>query len=303
MLTGSLQTGGDPAPRADLCVVVVCKDDGRRLDSVLASVFRHAAGTALDLIVTVSGNGDSAEDLERRFPDVRLIRCPDYSPGHAKNRALETTSARYVLLLDADVEILEGSVGGLIAGLDQRPSVGLVGGRQFCPDGTLIPSAKRFPPRLRLLSRRNFDTGQYDRELSCDWTSGFMLVRSAALESVGWFDERFASAEELDFCWRLKRAGWEVLHTPCLTVRRHERGARENVRTEARSVLARMQFARKHYPLVAAEYRWALALGYALQVGIFSLLRRPHRGRREAARTALATVLKGRIPYDGQSAP
>jgi GT2 family glycosyltransferase len=301
MLAGSLQTGGETVPRADLCVVVICKD-GHRLDSVLASVLRHAGGTALDLVLVAAGNGDSTEDLERRFPDVRLIRCPDCSPGHVKNRALETTNARYVLLLD-DVEILEGSVGGLIARLDQRPTVGLVGGRQFCPDGTPIPSAKRFPPRLRLFGRRNFDASQYDRELSCDWTSGFMLVRSAALESIGWFDERFSSAEELDFCWRLKRAGWEVLHAPGITVRRHDRGSRENARTEARSVLARMQFARKHYPLVAAEYRWALALGYALQVGVFSLLRRPYRGRREAARTALATVLKGRIPYDEQSAP
>jgi GT2 family glycosyltransferase len=234
------------------------------------------------------------------------------------NRALETVNARYVLFLNSATEILEGSLGGLICGLDDRPEIGLAGARQLRKDGAPAPSLGRFPTatnmlaealgleRLsrgsRVLGGREPDPHRYDLEHSCDWISGFMLARGTALESVGWFDERLFNAEEIDFCWRLKRAGWEILHTPAVTVRRHDLGVRQSARTEARAAFARMQFVRKHFPLVAADYRWALALIYGLRVGVFSLLSRSNRSRREGARAALATVLKGRVPYDERSA-
>ena len=121
-----------------------------------------------------------------------------------------------------------------------------------------------------------------------------MLVRQAALEDVGWFDERFfLFSEETDLCWRLKRAGWEIVHMPQMTICRHENNRWENARLEAQAAYARMQFARKHFPWAAADYRWALAIRYALRVCFYSLLRRYESGRRQAVTSALATVLKG----------
>jgi GT2 family glycosyltransferase len=124
-----------------------------------------------------------------------------------------------------------------------------------------------------------------------------LVVRQAALETAGWFDERFRhGAGEADLCLRLRRVGWEVVSMPSLTVRRSKSNRLENGRLEARAAYARMQFARKHFPRTAADYRWALALRYALRVGLYSLLGRYEQGRRQAARAALATVLNGEAP-------
>lgn len=303
----------------DLCAVVVCHNGRRWLDAALNSLHKHAGGLALDVVVVDNGSDGSAEEVERNWPAVRVIRCPGRGFSHARNQALEAATARYALFLNADMEVLEGSIGALLAALDQRPEVGLVGARQLRSDGTLAFTIRRFPSGLhilaealgaerlpwlsRVLGEREHDLRAYDRERLCDWTSGFLLVRGSALEAVGWFDERFfLFSDETDLCWRLRRAGWQVIHSPRITVRRHERDRHENARLEAQVAYARMQFARKRFPRVAAEYRWALALRYSLRVGLYSLGRRKGEDGRRAARAALRTVLRGQDPLDERSA-
>jgi N-acetylglucosaminyl-diphospho-decaprenol L-rhamnosyltransferase len=303
----------------DLCAVVVCHDGRRWLDAALSSIEKHAGGLALDVVVVDNGSDGSAAEVERNWPAVRVIRCPGRSFSHAKNQALETAAARYALFLNADIEVLEGSIGALVADLDQRPDIALVGARQLRGDGELALTIRRFPSGLhmlaealgaarlpwlrRVLGEREHDVRQYDRERLCDWTSGFMLVRGTSLDAVGWFDERFfLFSDETDFCWRLRRAGWKVIHSPRITVRRRERDRRESTWMEAQVAYARMQFARKRFPPVAVEYRWVLALRYALRIGLYSLGSRKEEGRRRAARAALRTVLRGQDPLDERSA-
>ncbi len=303
----------------DLCAVVVCHNGGRWLDAALRSLDKHAGGLALDVVVVDNGSDGSAAEVERNWPAVRVIRCPGQGFSHAKNRALESATARYALFLHAEMEVLEGSIGALLADLDQRPKVGLVGARQLRSDGGLAFTIRRFPSGLhmlaealgaerlpwlrRMLGERQHDAREYDRERACDWTSGFLLVRSSALETVGWFDERFfLFSDETDLCWRLRRAGWRVIHSPRITVRRHERDRHQEARLEAQVAYARMQFARKRFPRVAVEYRWALVLRYGLRVGLYSLGQRKGEGGRRAARAALRTVLRGRDPLDERSA-
>ena len=145
------------------------------------------------------------------------------------------------------------------------------------------------------LADGDLDPGGYAQARPCEWTSGPMLVRASALQWVGWFDERlFHLAAEIDLCQRLRRAGWEVFNMPCLTVRRHEPPPREAALLESQAAYGRMQFARKHFPHLAADYRWALAR--------CALLRRPDGSRRQAARTALSTVFTGRVPLAERSA-
>jgi GT2 family glycosyltransferase len=190
--------------------------------------------------------------------------------------------------------------------------VALAGVRQLREDGTPVPSTGRFPSALhaladslglagvpgarRILGERELDPGRYARARPCEWTSGPMLVRTAALERVGWFDQRlFHLAAEMDLCQRLRRAGWEVLYMPCLTALRHRPSEREAALLEAQSAYGRMQFARKHFPYLAADYRWALTVLYALRLARCTISRRLDGSRRQAARAALSTVLRGRV--------
>jgi GT2 family glycosyltransferase len=301
-------------PPHDVCAIVVSHNGKHWLDDCLDSLFAHAGDVDLEAIVVDNGDDGSATYVEERFPAARTLRCPNRGFGHANNRALEIANARYLLFLNPDTEVLEGSLAELVANMDRWPRRALLGVRQLRADGSLAPSIRRFPslpnmlaealgvervPGLRhLLGERVLSPRRYEREGPCDWTSGsFMLVRRAALEQCGAFDERFfLYSEETDLCWRLKEAGWEVTHMPLMTICHYEDDRRGSPALEAQAVYSRMQFARKHFHGGALGYRWALGLRYALRSGGIARGGRLS-GRRRAARAALRMVLAERPPF------
>jgi GT2 family glycosyltransferase len=224
-----------------------------------------------------------------------------------------TCDARYVLFLNPDTEILRGRLSDLVARLDRRPGVGLVGVRQVNGEGHLDMTIRRFPNALRAfgdamsaehlpgrprwLGERELDHSAYDCELECDWTSGsFMLARREAIESAGFMDERFFMySEETDFCRRISKAGWGIRHFPWMTIRHY--GAQLGIQpsTECLSAHSRMVYARKHF---SRPHR-ALYFGTDLVRQSHRFLRagRGESGRRRrAAHLAALRTLLGLLP-------
>ena len=190
---------------------------------------RTRATPTLDVVVVDNESTDGTRELvESRVPGGargRLARTTGFA--HANNRGAETCTARYVLFLNPDTEIVDGTFGELVAALDARPDVGMAGVRQLTGDGTLLPDDPPLPERpararrgarVRALAacaprwagERELDLAVYEHEVECDWTSGsFMFCRREALLSAGLLDERFfIYSEEPDLCLRMKRAGW-----------------------------------------------------------------------------------------------
>src|SRR4051794_18722394 len=161
-----------------------------------------------DVVVVDVESRDNTAEIVSDFPGVRLIQCRNGGFAYANNRGLMTCDARYVLFLNPDTEIRQGTLSDLVARMDARPEVGLAGARQVDAHGRLdmtirhFPTilralrdalwAERLPRRPRWLGEREIDPAAYDREFGCDWTSGsFMLARREAIESAGFMDERF----------------------------------------------------------------------------------------------------------------
>lgn len=303
----------------DVCAVLVCRDAGHWLEGMLVNLHERAGSVALEILVIDAGGYGVADYVRERFPGVRAVRADDHGAGELGNRALEATDARYLLFLDPETEVVEGNIGQLTSALDTFRQIAVAGVRQLGPDGSMVRSIGRFPsiPHMlaealglqrlpgarRFLGEMAIAPRDYELPRTCDWISAsFMFARREALESVGGFDARFGRFGEADLCRRLDRAGWETVHIPCMTVRHRRRDANGDPELEPEAAYARMQFARKHFPSVAADYRWALALRYALRVGAYSVLRRYEDGRRRAARAALSTVLKGEVPAEGRAA-
>ena len=206
-----------------------------------------------------------ADIVANEFPRARTIWSANHGFGHGNNRALMTTNARYVLFLNPDTEIIEGNFAELVRLMDERPSVGLVGCRQIiAEDGSLCMTGRYFPNALRALGdalsaerlpgrrpnwlgEREIDVAAYEREFECDWTTGaFMLARREALESAGWFDERyFMYSEETDLCRRIKTAGWEIRHLPQMTILHHATKDGVKPHLESLDAVTRMMYARK----------------------------------------------------------
>jgi N-acetylglucosaminyl-diphospho-decaprenol L-rhamnosyltransferase len=305
----------------DIAVIIVTYNSAGWIRACLHSVFARLGGLVADVVVVDAESRDRTVDIvASEFPAVRVIRCRNRGFGYANNRALMTCDARYVLFLNPDTEILQGTIAGLVDGLDRRPGVGLIGVRQVNGAGDLDPTIRRFPNALRALGdnlsaerlpgrpgwlgERETNLGIYDFEVECDWTSGsFMLARREALESSGFFDERFFMySEETDLCKRIKAAGWEVRHLPSMTIRHYGADVTVEPTLESLQFHSRIAYARKHFSRPHRALHFAvLALGLSLR-SFYPGRGEVARRRREASRAALNTILgRSPVPHGPQS--
>jgi hypothetical protein len=299
----------------DLAVITVSTNDVGWLTPCLSTLYEHAGELDLEVIIADNESTDgTAELIERDFPQARVVPCLNRGFGHANNRGVIESDSRYVLFLNPDTEILEGSLAELVKLLDTRPEIGLLSVKQMTPEGNVYPTIRRYPNALRALGEcigserfprllgwlgpRVLEPELYEREVPCDWLTGaFMIVRAETLLGAGLFDERFfMSSEEVDLAYRITRAGWKVLHVPYMTILHHvHMGEPLSDRMEAQYAFARRQYADKHF---SAPHR-AIFLGlvgarHLLRV-LSTTLHATDRFRPEADRWALR-VLTGNAP-------
>lgn len=295
----------------ELAVVIVSHNSKEWLASCISSVYAHGGGADVYVVVVDNDSSDgSAELVEDLFSQVRVLRCENRGFAHGNNRGLLTVDAPFVLLLNPDAEIVQGELHQLLEWMADRPEVGLVGCRQIAFDGSLYPTIRRFPSLPRLLldalgaermplntswrGERQLDPRYYEREVPCDWVTGsFMLVRREALLTAGIMDERFfLYGEEVDLCHRIKRAGWEILHVPTMTIRHPWDREGFDARLEAQQAFARRQYLEKHFSRSRlALGLFALGLGYAVRSVVARGNSETSRERRRSSRKALRTLL------------
>jgi len=222
---------------AELAVVIVNYDTGDYLERCLASLERHRGAIATDVLVIDNASHDGSHKLAiQAHPWVRLIENPEnvyLSP--AWNQGIRATDAPFVLLLNPDTEWWRGTLADFVEVARAAPNAGLIGPMVRNPDGTVYASGRPFPSVLDAVGHafvapirpdnpftRRYHMGGWDRstERAVDWVSGCcMLVRRAALDDVGGFDEAFLLyGEELDIATRLRDGGWDVRYTPAVEI-------------------------------------------------------------------------------------
>jgi GT2 family glycosyltransferase len=303
----------------DLAIVVVSYNGAHWVRALLPTVFARMGNISVDVVVVDNDSRDGVADIvANEFPQARTIWSANHGFGHGNNRGLMATNARYVLFLNPDTEILDGNFSELVRLMDERPSVGLVGCRQIiAEDGSLCMTGRYFPNALRALGdalmaerlpgrrpnwlgEREIDLAAYEREFDCDWTTGaFMLVRREALESAGWFDERyFMYSEETDLCRRIKTAGWGIRHLPHMTILHHATKDGVKPHLESLDAVTRMMYARKFFsPGHRLMYAGAVILRHLRRIAYAG---RGDLGRQKrlASREVVATMFGRReIPF------
>jgi N-acetylglucosaminyl-diphospho-decaprenol L-rhamnosyltransferase len=299
--------------QADLAIVVVSADNGRWLERCLSTALAHVGDARVEAVVVDNESTDGTREIvEAGFPEVRVVAAPNRGFAYGNNRGLERARARYVLLLNPDTEVIEGTFGELVAALDRKPRVGVAGVRQVAADGTPWPTIRRFPTVTRALGEalgverwpvhpswageRVLDAEAYGSERECDWTSGsFMVLRREATASAGVLDERFfLYCEEPDLCMRVKKAGWSVVHLPVMTVVHAAGKNGVRPRLVAQDAYARKQYAHKHFgPASRGAYLAALGIRHLIRAAAPGGNGAEGAARREGSRRALA-VLAGR---------
>jgi N-acetylglucosaminyl-diphospho-decaprenol L-rhamnosyltransferase len=213
--------------------VVINYNAGPLLADCVASVLADTSAGSVELIVVDNGStDDSLAVLAAKVPDARVVH-PGHNVGYARaaNFGIAATHAPVVAVLNADLTVGEGTARAMVARCEQEPKLGACGPRIRNLDGTDYPSARQVPSVpvavghgvLGLFRSNNRFTARY-RELDSDpatardvdWVSGAAIwFRRDALDAVGGWDERyFMYMEDVDLCWRLRRAGWRVAYEP-----------------------------------------------------------------------------------------
>ncbi len=208
------------------------------LRECLQSVFREATSLRVQVIVVDNASTDGSQAMiEVEFPDVLLIRSEvNLGFGPANNLGFSSASGRYLVLLNSDAFLTEGSLKRSTAHMDANPGAGLGGGRLTGRDGSWQPSARMFPtvfsdllvlsglaarfPRSRFFGRADRTWASPMEPAEVDWIPGaYAIVRTEILRSIGLFDPRFfLYYEEVDLCKRIKDAGYSIWYWPDIAV-------------------------------------------------------------------------------------
>lgn len=214
-----------------IAVAVVNYNTRDLLRRCLDSILREQPD---EVVVVDNASPDGSAAMVREdYPGVTLC-ANEENHGFAGgvNQAFARCASPYVLLLNSDTLLTPGVLGGLRAYLDQHERAGVVGPRLLNPDGSLQPSCYHFPTPLHvllelsnvsaavrfipLLRRHYLRTWAHDAARPVPWVLGAaMAIRRSAFAAVGGFDESFFMySEEIDFCYRLQRAGWATHFAP-----------------------------------------------------------------------------------------
>jgi GT2 family glycosyltransferase len=259
-----------------LAIIIVSFNTRALLHACLESL--RSCRLPLQTLVVDNASHDGSQALVREhFPEVTLLAL-DQNVGFAaaNNRGLhhlgipENNPTPYVLLLNPDTVVHPQALETMVAFLDAHPRVGVVGPRLLNPDGSLQRAAFRFPtlsmtlldlfPPGEVLPGRLYNSwwhGRYSEELgdqpfAIDHPLGAcMLVRRDVICQVGAFDERFFMyAEEVDWCYRIRQAGWAIWQQPQAQVTHVGGAATSQFRGAMLRALyaSRLRYFRKHLP-------------------------------------------------------
>jgi N-acetylglucosaminyl-diphospho-decaprenol L-rhamnosyltransferase len=188
----------------------------------------------VELIVVDNASTDGTPELVReRYPSARLIELREnVGFGGANNVGMEAASGRWFLLVNSDATPARDAVERLVAFGEANPRLGIAGPRLVGTDGRVQKSVRGFPTLWRLATEYFFlrKLAPRSRFLNAFYGAGFdyrtpreaeflmgavLLVRREALDEVGGFDPAFFMfSEEVDLCYRMRRAGWNVMFTP-----------------------------------------------------------------------------------------
>ncbi len=224
----------------DVAIIIVSWNVRDYLSDCLRSVCADLAVSGLHGQIWVVDNAstDGTVDLVRDlFPQVNVIANEtNLGFGGANNqgmRAAAVDDPRYYFLLNPDTYVRPGALGRLVQEMDERPKAGIAGARLVYADGRLQHSAFSFPGLSQLafdlyrMPARLYESrlnGRYPRRyykssgspFSIDHPLGAtMLVRKDVAETTHGFDEAFHMyCEEIDWSWRVRESGWEILTVP-----------------------------------------------------------------------------------------
>lgn len=226
-------------PSPQVAVVVVSYNTRDDLLNCLASVLESSRSSDIEFVVVDNASTDgSLEAVRQTYPQVTTIANPtNVGFGVACNQAIRATTGPFILLLNSDAAITPQSFQVLRDALSGNPQCGAAGCRIVNSAGAETTNTRNFLTPLNQAAeqsgimswtswkylRRNHPPKLDRNEQDCavDWIDGAcLMVRRAALDEAGLFDEEFFMySEDEDLCFRLRQQGWVICYSASATAR------------------------------------------------------------------------------------
>ncbi|MFD2614071.1 glycosyltransferase family 2 protein [Paenibacillus gansuensis] len=253
-----------------LSVIIVNYNTAELTVDCIASVLKSRMDSEYEIILVDNASSDgTVARVREQFPQVRVIVNED-NLGFAKanNIGIKVAQGEHILLLNSDTLVETNTLDYMAKFMDENPKVGAAGCKVLLPDGRLDKACKRgFPtpsasfyyafgfaklfPKVKRFNQYQLGYLSPDEKYPVDCLVGaFMMVRRETINQVGLLDEEFFMyGEDIDWCYRMKQAGWEIYYNPAVKIL-HLKGA--SSRKKPKKIIyefhrAMILFHRKHY--------------------------------------------------------
>lgn len=213
---------------ADVAIVILNYNGEEMLESYLPSCL-HSSDRVIDYVVIDNhSSDDSVEFVEEWHPEFKLIKfTKNYGYAGGYNLGLKQLNHKYIALINSDIQCTQNWLDPIIDLMEKDETIAVVspkirsieepdkfeyaGGAGGFMDFLAYPFC-----RGRIFDHVEEDKNQYETEQEVFWASGAaMIVRKKVFDEIGGFDDSyFAHQEEIDLCWRMKRAGYKIMAYP-----------------------------------------------------------------------------------------
>lgn len=221
----------------DLSVITVTLNAADLITEQIESVKTGCKNISFEQFVVDNGSTDKTiEVIEKKFPEVVLIKNQKNTGfGYPNNQAAKLAKGSFLLFLNPDMRVREGSLDKIVGWMRSHPEVGLASCKLVDENGKVNKEAspRRFPgvldqvllvlkiPHLfpRILDKYLMSDFDPEKEQEVETVRGsFMLMRRDVYEKLGWaFDPRyFIWFEDVDTCREVSRLGYKVVYTPII---------------------------------------------------------------------------------------
>ncbi len=279
----------------DISIIIVNWNTRDILRNCIASIYAQTKDTEFEVIVVDNAStDDSPEMVKKEFPKATIVEnLENRGFAAANNQGIRIAKSRYMLLLNSDTVVLDQAIAKIISFAEDNPDAAVVGCKVINPDGTLQRTCFMFPSLLNMFLSSTYlyklfpKSRFFGREQMTWWNrndirevnavSGcFMLVRRKAIEQIGLMDEQFFMyAEETDWCYRFKKAGWRVVFAPVAEIV-HLGGQSTSQKSGEMIVelrLSILKFIRKHHGrLIYGIACLLILLFFAVRIPIWFLI-------------------------------
>ena len=216
-------------------IIIVSYNVRAFLEQALLSLREALKDYSHEIIVVDNASSDGTPVfLKRHFHDVLLIEnSENLGFARANNIGMALSRGEFICLLNPDTIVQEDTFVALISFFKENHDAGMLGAKVLNPDGSLQLACRRsFPtpwvaltkiiglarlfPRSTLFGKYNLTYLDPEQTAEVEAISGsFMLVRRSVVQQVGGFDEDFFMyGEDLDWCYRIRQAGWKIYYVP-----------------------------------------------------------------------------------------